>query len=70
MPAWYLIVSALVGIAVLAGVAYAELKARRGDTAVLAGEFDVAVADTPTRRESETVFDREERPAERTTVRR
>lgn len=72
MPVWYLVASAVVGLLVLAGVAYAELKARRGYSSepVFAGEFDVAVADAPTRREAETVFERRERAgAEQTTAR-
>jgi hypothetical protein len=55
MPGWYLILSAAVGLLVLAGVAYSALvDARRRELpgGVGAG-FDQAYADAPTRREAE-----------------
>ncbi|MBD0328752.1 MAG: hypothetical protein ICV64_01410 [Thermoleophilia bacterium] len=63
MPAWYLIVSAIVGILVLGGIAYAELNARRRrePRAAFAGGVDIAAADAPTRREADTQFDLRER---------
>jgi hypothetical protein len=55
MPGWYLLLSAAVGLLVLAGVAYSALKERRRAFAGAGTEFDPTYADAPIRREAEGV---------------
>ena len=72
MPTWYLILSAVLAIGVLLGVAFAEFGSHGSHGTAFAGggDLDTTAADAPTRREADTAFEWDERPdRQRTTVR-